>query len=182
MGDKRKRRRSPRNDDYEDDYDDDFDQPLKKSSTGLILVIVLLGVVGLFCTISVVAAIAIPNLLEARKHANESSAIGALRTINAAQSIHLDRDENGQYAGNMRELAKFGLIDSVLATGEKNGYFFDLKHGSDPRFEYVVTASPTSPEVGARHFKTDQSGVIFFRMDESGEWIAIGSSPMKRPR
>jgi prepilin-type N-terminal cleavage/methylation domain-containing protein len=38
--------------------------------------------------IAIVAAIAIPNLLESRKQANESNAIAALRTYGAAQYIY----------------------------------------------------------------------------------------------
>ena len=37
--------------------------------------------------IAIIAAIAIPNLIEARKGSNEAAAIGALRTLTTAQAM-----------------------------------------------------------------------------------------------
>ena len=51
----------------------------KKSGNTAVIVIVLAVVIGGFCLIfPIIAAIAIPNLIEARKNGNETSAIGAL--------------------------------------------------------------------------------------------------------
>ena len=56
--------------------------------------------------IAIIAAIAIPNLLRARLASNESSAIGALRTLSSAQSsfqssagTDVDTDGTGEFAG-----------------------------------------------------------------------------------
>ena len=85
--------------------------------------------------ILIIAAIAIPNLLAARKSANESSAAGSLRTLNTTQV-----NFNTQFplvgfaggAGGGTALVQLGpgtgacnganLIDNQLAAGVKSGY------------------------------------------------------------
>src|SRR5258706_10348805 len=80
--------------------------------------------------ILIIAAIAIPNLLSARKSANESSAVGSLRTINTAEVSYI-----GKHNGYTCVLADIGpapgdnYIDGNLAgaTGPgtaKSGYFY----------------------------------------------------------
>ncbi|MFC1707954.1 hypothetical protein ACFL59_14255, partial [Planctomycetota bacterium] len=75
---------------------------------------------------AVIAAIAIPNLIQARKAANETGAIATLRTIVTCQTLYRDGDKDGDgvpnYATSLAELAKVHLIDMVLATGMKQGY------------------------------------------------------------
>jgi prepilin-type N-terminal cleavage/methylation domain-containing protein len=82
--------------------------------------------------ILIIAAIAIPNLLAARKAANESSAVGSLRTINTGEaSIQVAR---GMYTCNLMDLGPaanggLGYIDTTLALANnanapKSGYFF----------------------------------------------------------
>jgi type IV pilus assembly protein PilA len=83
--------------------------------------------------ILIIAAIAVPSLLKARISANESSAVGSIRTLTTA---------NIQYAAQCSDtgfpvaLAKVGpgagdctgaaIIDEVLTTGVKSGYNFSL--------------------------------------------------------
>ena len=75
----------------------------------------------------IIAAIAIPNLLRARMAANESSAIGSVRTLVVAEiNLRDNPSRPGLY------LLTFGFgrgsqsIDGSLATGQKNGYAFEL--------------------------------------------------------
>ncbi len=132
--------------------------------------------------IAISAAIALPNLLESRKSANESAAIAALRTIVTAQAIFRDRDRDGDvqldYAQNVGEHGSYELIDEVLAAGEKQGYTFDLHDASS--FVWHCHASPTDPgKSGDRYFFVDQSGVIRWNAAAMAEVTdpPLGSGP-----
>jgi prepilin-type N-terminal cleavage/methylation domain-containing protein len=120
--------------------------------------------------IAIIAAIAIPNLIQARKGGNEAAAIGALRTLNTAQSLFRegDKDHNGtlDYASTLVALQTNGnLIDSVLGTGTKQGYSYTILAAT--QFTWSAQASPLTPgKSGDRYFFIDESGVIRFNAQQ----------------
>ena len=154
--------------------------PRSGLSTGMIvLIVVLIGGCGLFGFMGVVAAIAIPNLIEARKHGNEAAAIGALKTMGTAQSLFREGDKEGDevfdYA-SLRELSDANLIDGILGSGTKQGYVFTCDASpTTPEFLWTATASPAVPETtGDRYFGTNQSGVIFYSLSGPVQFDAEG--------
>jgi type II secretory pathway pseudopilin PulG len=118
--------------------------------------------------IAIIAAIAIPNLIEARKSGNESAAIGALRTVSTAQTLFREADRDGNdtldYAAGLANLSTFQLIDPVLGAGTKQGYVFSITRSSaNPEFQWNCTAGPSAPGTsGTRYFYIDETGVIRF--------------------
>src|SRR5579864_1366276 len=85
--------------------------------------------------ILIIAAIAIPNLLRSRIAANETSAVGSLRTINTSevtfQSTYPDvgftctlTTLGPPSTGGQPTSTAAGLIDATLAGGVKSGYTF----------------------------------------------------------
>ncbi len=113
--------------------------------------------------IAIIAAIAIPNLIEARKHGNEAAAIGALKTLNTSQTLFRegdkDRDDTLNY-GNLTQLRTYDLIDDVLSSGTKQGYFFTVNNSD---YVWYGLANPLSPgSTGDRYFGSNQSGVIHY--------------------
>ncbi len=143
----------------------------------LLVVVVILGLV---------AAIAIPNMLAARRAANEGSCVSSLRTLHGANVSYASSSGNGQYAGlpasvgttSLTDLANANLIDSVLRSGEKSGYSYigDRTAGSDtvPQTFYFA-ANPVTPSgivmTGTRRYGVATDGVI--RADASSAALSI---------
>ena len=97
----------------------------------------------------------------------DHAAIGALRTITAAQSLFRegDKDEDGVLDyGNLRELSEAQLIDLLLGSGKKQGYRFAVYPSSTtPEFLWFATAAPLEPGVtGERYFCTNHAGVTYY--------------------
>ena len=117
--------------------------------------------------IAIIAAIAIPNLIEARKHGNEAAAIGALKTLNSAQTLYREGDKDGNNTldyGNLAQLSNTTLIDGVLGSATKQGYgFVATPSASTAEFLWLATANPVSPRTtGDRYFATNHAGVIYY--------------------
>jgi type IV pilus assembly protein PilA len=128
--------------------------------------------------ILIIAAIAVPTLTRARVAANESSAVGSVRSINTAEVSY-----NSAYPslGFTTTLSQLGgpsgaactpstssgcFLDSVLASGTKSGYNFSLAVGSTApaggvTLSYSIIASPTDVNItGARNFCSFEDGVV----------------------
>lgn len=106
--------------------------------------------------ISIIAAIAVPNLLTAKKAANEAAAIAYIRNWSSAQEIYLTLHQT--YATSNDQLVGDGLV--TPADPSRLGYTFALDGSGNAR-NWAGTAAPAEPGVtGDRHFFIDQSGVI----------------------
>jgi type IV pilus assembly protein PilA len=143
--------------------------------------------------ILIIAAIAIPNLLRSRMAANESSAVGSLRTINTAEVTFATTYPSVGFTG----LTNLGgaaaactaatgatsttacLIDQVLASSPaiKSGYTFTATAtGGPPAVQYSSTGLPqVVGQSGQRGFCSDQSGVI--RYNTAGTCV-LADSPL----
>jgi len=73
-----------------------------------------------------IAAIAIPNLLRARMAANESSAIASMRTLDTDETTSTRFHPGQGYPCSVSDLTEAQSIANPLATGQKNGYVFEL--------------------------------------------------------
>jgi type II secretory pathway pseudopilin PulG len=133
---------------------------------GMAVAGLVLGYLGL-CAIPVliIAAIAIPNLLRARMAANEASAVGAVRTLNAAEIRYANDHKKAGYACSLQDLENASLIDETLASGTRYGYRFQVEGCSGrtggPMTQYQISAFPVRfNQSGIRQFCSDESGVI----------------------
>lgn len=109
--------------------------------------------------VPLVAAIAVPNLIAARRAANEAAAISSMRQISVAQADY--QTNFGKY-GTMDELAAQSLIDQKLASGRRSGYRFaiEVMTNEDNIEGFVVTAVPISEMSGTRSFYVDETLVV----------------------
>ncbi len=137
--------------------------------------------------ILIIAAIAIPNLLRSKIAANESSAVGSVRTIGTAEVTYSSSWGSG-YSIDLQSLGGASpcvnavataacLIDPLLSVAPftKSGYIFNaagtlLVNGVYNGFE--VNAWPSTVQTtGVRAFCDDQTGVLRFVSPSAG---AIG--------
>ncbi len=131
----------------------------------LIELLIVVAIIG------IIAAIAIPNLMQSRAAANEASAIASVRTIVTAQITFSATVGNGAFGGDLNALEAAGFIDSALGSGVKDGYNFATAGGGAGVF--TVTASAvTQGTTGTRSFFADQTGVIRY---ENGPGAGAGS-------
>lgn len=107
--------------------------------------------------IGIIAAIAIPSLLSARRAANEAAAIGNLRTLGSAEATN--SATTGTFA-NMAALVTAQLIDNGWTTGSaRDSYTFsDVGVAGTGGFEF--SAAPTDANVGTRAFNIVQDYVV----------------------
>jgi hypothetical protein len=108
-----------------------------------------------------------PDDTTAPKAPDEAAAVAALKEINRAQEDFIRRTR--RYSQTFDELIVQHLLNAEPAV-ETTGYSFLLRPSPDA-VSYTVTATPSAPE--ARHFFTDQTGVI---RAESGK-PATSTSP-----
>jgi|SRR5215213_7010338 len=138
--------------------------PWQYGGRGMAIAALVLNIVSLVSVVPVgiVAAVAIPNLLAARRAANEGSAMHSLRTITSAEMVYSSTVGEGKY-GTLKNLAAQGLIDSALGTGTKNGYNFTVELTTD-EMNYqgftVVGVPVTYRSTGTRSFYIDETAVM----------------------
>jgi competence protein ComGC len=101
--------------------------------------------------VPIVAAIAIPNLLAARRAANEGSAISAIRLLHSAEKTYMVIADESECA-DLQALSSKGLIDPVLAKGEKSGYRFMIFSLPTVNSGCEIHATPLSSSTGSRSF------------------------------
>jgi type IV pilus assembly protein PilA len=143
--------------------------------------------------ILIIAAIAIPNLMRSKMAANQSSAVGSLRTINTAEVTYQTNYPSIGYAAALTNLggaeatcttttgassSTACLIDNVLASGTKSGYVFSATGGGGtPAVTYTSLATPqVQGQTGQNAYCSDQSGVLFYNL--SGTTCANTSTPL----
>ena len=148
----------------------------------------LIELVIVVATIGIISAIALPQVLRARIAANESAAIGTLKTINNSQAGYAaGAATDGGYAVSLEILATpcpgsaVGFISADMAgdPSVKTGYRIALVpgeaepaaqdcNGRESALGYYATAKPVSVGLsGNRGFATSSRGVVFF--DATGE-------------
>jgi type II secretory pathway pseudopilin PulG len=157
--------------------------PAKGRTSTVIIVVAVIAALGLMAVviIGIIAAIAIPSLLRARISANESMAIGNLRTIISGEAAY--QSANGGFSDVPACLFKpdqclgsnvqgITFLDpaSVVFDVPKGGYVLQFHGGPAPADTsavspssleaFAVTAEPANPQGGVRVFCGDSRGIV----------------------
>jgi hypothetical protein len=109
---------------------------------------------------------------QAAKAPDENAVLDALRKINEAQSTYFKL--NRRYALTFEELVEAHLLSSEPSTTQ-TGYEFNLRPAADAQ-TYKISAPPSDSSATARHFFTNEKGVIHA---ESGKDASADSPAVK---
>lgn len=124
--------------------------------------------------IVIITAIAAPAFLQARRSANESSAVASLRALASAELTYASR--NNQQYGRAADLVTPGYVDNRFGTMDRpiNGYLFAESNNvgsivpqidgedipTDPPNGFVFSARPQSATQGRYNFAVFSDGVV----------------------
>ena len=128
-----------------------------------------------FLIVPIIAAIAIPNLLAARRFANEASALKTLNTMYAAEVTYQATTGNGE-CGDINALVTSQLVPAEFAKLERNGYKFKIEMSDKLNCE--VHAAPISTSTGVRSFMLSTYDDTLRAADKKGSFATYGDPPM----
>ncbi len=141
-------------------------QPDQYAGRGLAIAGIITSSLSLLVAIpAIIAAIAIPNLLKSQQAARETAALTDVLTIDKAQVLYFTTKGRGKFT-DLSTLGAQGLIDSTLASGQKNDYIFSseevIAEGCPPMFD--VTAKPIKIGTfgtGNRSFYSNETMLVY---------------------
>lgn len=116
----------------------------------------LLEMILVVLIVGILAAIALPNLNDARKRAVETTAVGGIRSLLVAEAQFMIKQGNGTY-GTLAQLIAAGQIDQTYVTG-KNGYLYTAEQ---PRGLSTIDLKATPQVAGTHWFFSREDGRIY---------------------
>lgn len=119
----------------------------------------LIELIIVVAIIAIIASIAVPNLLTARRSAQEASAIAIVKSLIKAEGMYFSSHGNQTTYGTLTELVSHNCIDDTLLTEARNYYTFQVNLSTP--ITYNIMATPGADlATQMRHFYGDESGTI----------------------
>ena len=134
----------------------------RKEQRGFSLIELLIVV----AIIGIIAAIAVPSLLQSQQAARETAALTEVKRIGEAQILYSVTKGKGKFADLQTLGAQGSLQDANLASGNKGGYIFSsipLEAEGRPAM-FDTTAKPTAVGTfgtGNRSFYSNETMVVY---------------------
>jgi prepilin-type N-terminal cleavage/methylation domain-containing protein len=150
--------------------------------------------------ILIIAAIAIPNLLQAKIAANEASAAGSIRTIKSAEFAYISAYPTVGYAAAIANLGGASpctasavtgcLLDNALAqaipgSAGKSGYVFlatGIAGGGPLNAAFIAAGAPIAPKsTGNRDYCSTDDGVLRAQPNATGVPVTTTAACLAYP-
>jgi hypothetical protein len=151
-------------------------QPRVFGGKGFAIAGIITSCFTFFLILPIIAAIAIPNLLAARRIANEMSALKTLDTLSAAEITYRATTGAGK-CGDINDLVSSQLVPSEFGKLERNGYKFKIVMSDDVNCE--VHASPASTSTGTRSFMFSTYDGTLRAADKKGALASYNDPPLR---
>ena len=131
----------------------------RSAGFSLIELLIVVAIIG------IIAAIAIPNLLSARRAANEATAVSTVRTVTSALEAYRATYGSGSKVTNLDGLVEKKLIDATVGAATvveraRSGYIYSVVTTTADT-DFCVGAAPATIHTGSRNFSADRPGIIF---------------------
>jgi prepilin-type N-terminal cleavage/methylation domain-containing protein len=158
----------------------------------------LIELMIVIAVMAILAAVAIPWLMQARIAANEAAATSALRAINDAQALYREVCGRGRYSATLSGLGRpvpatgHAFISPDLSASEpaqKSGYRISMTSVDEEQGSvgcndaptasgYHVTADPIRPGIsGRRYFATNASRTIYHHTETFVDQMPDSGAP-----